>query len=133
LLHDGLSVFYFYPLKGCGILNLPQGTGKDIIVNLNNEIIDRNYLAWVILGIGKKQCKGLPKEMFNINFNANTLIPIPIDDSGTPSLPDQREIAANLSEQNKAIINEYCLNATKERIKELVIERDILISEISVE
>lgn len=131
LLQNGLSIFYLYPLKGSGIISLPQENGKDVVVNLNNEIIDRDYLAWVILGIGKNQCQGLSKELFSINFNANTSIPIPIDDSGTPRLEEQRRIADSLSKQSKGIINAYCLNATKDRVTGLIVERDKLLTKIS--
>lgn len=122
LLHNGFSVCYYYALIDPDNLDLPLAEKKDLIISLKTDMVDREYLTWVLLALARNDCLGKPAGEFSINLSDETEIPLPVNMNGTPDLEVQREIARNLALINKDILAAYQNGDSIEKVNSILLK-----------
>ena len=130
LLHNGFSVCYYYALIDPEKLDLPLAEKKDLIISLNTDMVDREYLTWILLVLAKNDCVGKPVGEFSINLSDETGIPLPLNMYGNPDLNIQRDIARNLASLNKEILEAHHNSDSIEKVNSILLKRENILSEL---
>lgn len=129
LLNKGASVFYLYNLHGLARIDIPLASNQDLILNLHPNVVEKNYLAWILLCLGKRQCDGKPEDQYSIDLDKNSPIPIPVDLSGNPDLLMQQNIAREFVQIGYEILRSH-FSDDNDRFLHWVNQRDELIQSI---